>query len=55
MKAIVQARYGSPDVLRLTDVEMPVPGEGQVLVRVEAASVNARDWHLMRVTPTWRA
>jgi NADPH:quinone reductase-like Zn-dependent oxidoreductase len=51
MKAIVQARYGSPDVLRLTDVEMPVPGEGQVLVRVEAASVNARDWHLMRGDP----
>src|SRR5689334_19456545 len=51
MKAIVQDRYGSPEVLRLEDVDTPVPGDRDVLVRVHAASVNARDWHLMRGDP----
>src|SRR5262245_18294035 len=51
MKAIVQDRYGPPEVLRLDDVPEPVPGDGEVLVRVHAASVNARDWHLMRGDP----
>jgi NADPH:quinone reductase-like Zn-dependent oxidoreductase len=51
MKAIVHDRYGSPDVLRLEDVDPPVPGDHDVLVRVRAASVNARDWHLMRGDP----
>ena len=51
MKAIVQDRFGSPDVLRLDDVDQPVPGDRDVLVRVQAASVNARDWHLMRGDP----
>jgi len=40
MKAIVQTEYGPPDVLRLEDVEMPVPGDDEVLVEVHAASVN---------------
>jgi NADPH:quinone reductase-like Zn-dependent oxidoreductase len=43
MKAIVQDRYGSPDVLELTDIATPEPGEGEVLVRVRAAAVNAAD------------
>ena len=51
MKAIVQERYGSPDTLRLTDVDPPEPGSGEVLVRVRAASVNAADWHVMRGDP----
>jgi NADPH:quinone reductase-like Zn-dependent oxidoreductase len=51
MKAIVQDRYGSPDVLELREVEKPVPAAGEVLVRVRAATVNARDWHLMRGDP----
>jgi NADPH:quinone reductase-like Zn-dependent oxidoreductase len=51
MKAIVQDRYGSPDVLRLRDVEMPTIGDDGVLVRVRATSVNAMDWHLMRGRP----
>jgi NADPH:quinone reductase-like Zn-dependent oxidoreductase len=45
MKAIVNDTYGSPDVLRLDDVATPVPGDGEVLVRVEAAGVNRGDWH----------
>lgn len=51
MKAIVQEQYGSPDVLRLADVDLPVPAGNQVLVRVHAAAVNARDWHIMRGDP----
>jgi NADPH:quinone reductase-like Zn-dependent oxidoreductase len=51
MKAIVQDRYGSPDGLRLRDIDRPVVGDDDVLVRVRAASVNAADWHLMRRLP----
>jgi NADPH:quinone reductase-like Zn-dependent oxidoreductase len=51
MKAITQDRYGSPDVLELREVDTPAVGDEEVLVRVHAASVNARDWHLMRGDP----
>ncbi len=43
MKAIVVPRYGGPEVLSYEDVADPVPGEGEVLVRVEAASLNFAD------------
>lgn len=51
MKAIIQTRYGGPDVLRLADVDTPAPGDDEVLVRVHAAGVNIGDWHLMRAVP----
>jgi NADPH:quinone reductase-like Zn-dependent oxidoreductase len=51
MKAIVQAEYGSPDVLSLQEVDKPVITANGVLIRVRAASVNAGDWHLMRGDP----
>ena len=51
MKAIVQDRYGSPDVLEFRDVEPPAASGDEVLVRVHAASVNAYDWHVMRGDP----
>jgi NADPH:quinone reductase-like Zn-dependent oxidoreductase len=52
MKAIVQERYGPPgDVLELRDIEPPAMGDNQVLVRVEATSVNPADWHMMRGDP----
>ena len=50
-RAVTQTGYGGPEVLQVTDVPLPVPGAGEVLVRVHAASVNARDWHVMRGEP----
>jgi NADPH:quinone reductase-like Zn-dependent oxidoreductase len=51
MKAIVQDEYGSADVLRLEDVETPIAGRGEVLIRVAAASAFIGDWHVMTGTP----
>ncbi len=51
MRAIVRGTYGPPDVLHLDDVPVPALGDGDVLVRVRAASANAGDWHLLRGTP----
>lgn len=51
MKAIVIDRYGTPDVLRLEEVDTPVPGDGEVLVRVRASSVNPYDWHFLTGLP----
>jgi NADPH:quinone reductase-like Zn-dependent oxidoreductase len=51
MKAIVFYEYGSPDVLRLEEIEKPVAEDDQVLVKIHAASVNPLDWHSMRGEP----
>ncbi|WP_433291386.1 NAD(P)-dependent alcohol dehydrogenase [Actinoplanes sp. CA-030573] len=53
MRAVVYDRYGPPDVLRLEEVPRPVPGAGQVLVRVAATSVNLSDWETLRGTPAY--
>jgi NADPH:quinone reductase-like Zn-dependent oxidoreductase len=52
MKAIVQDRYGPPDeVLELRDVDQPVPGGDEVLVRVRAASLHVDVWHVVMGWP----
>ena len=51
MKAIVQDKYGSPDVLELQQIGKPVVKDGEVLVRVQAASAHAGDGHVMRGLP----
>lgn len=51
MKAIVQDRYGSADVLEFRDIEDPVVGEDDVLVRVHAAGCGPDVWHLMTGQP----
>jgi NADPH:quinone reductase-like Zn-dependent oxidoreductase len=51
MKAVVHHDYGSPEVLRLEEVEKPVPHDDQVLIRVRAASANPLDWHFLRGAP----
>jgi NADPH:quinone reductase-like Zn-dependent oxidoreductase len=51
MKAIVQDRFGSPDVLELREIDKPEVGDDDVLVRVHAASVNPADWYAMAGIP----
>ncbi|WP_370972009.1 NAD(P)-dependent alcohol dehydrogenase [Amycolatopsis sp. cg9] len=51
MKAIVQSRYGRPDLLEFRDVGRPSPGAGEVLVRVHAAGVDPGVWHLTTGQP----
>ena len=51
MKAIVQEVYGSAGTLRFGDIDMPVIGDGEVLVRVRAAGVDPGVWHLMTGRP----
>jgi NADPH:quinone reductase-like Zn-dependent oxidoreductase len=51
MQAIVRERYGSPEVLRLEDVELPSIGDEEVLVRVRAAGLDRGVWHIMAGLP----
>jgi NADPH:quinone reductase-like Zn-dependent oxidoreductase len=51
MKAIVQGRFGPPDVLQLADTDLPEVGADDVLVRVHAAALNPADWHILRGDP----
>lgn len=51
MKAIVYDRYGSPDVLRMEDIERPIPGDNEVLIKVHAVSINSWDWDMLTGAP----
>ena len=51
MRAAVQHRYGPPSVLEMSDVAVPEPGRGEVLVRVGAASVHPGDYFVMTGEP----
>lgn len=51
MKAMIYTHYGSPDVLRMTDMPVPTPKPGEVLVKIHAAAVNGADVHLLRGQP----
>ena len=51
MKAIIRDHYGSADVLRLSDVDVPEIGDEQVLVRVRAAGLDRGAWHVMAGLP----
>lgn len=51
MKAVVQEKFGSPDVLEVKEIPRPQVGHNEVLVRVRAASPNPWDWHFMRALP----
>lgn len=51
MKAIVSAKYGSPDVLEFKEVAKPTPQDDEVLVKIYAAGVNAADWRWLRGDP----
>ena len=51
MKAVVQDRYGGPEVLEFRDIDQPVPKDNEVLVKVQAAGVHRGDWHIMTGLP----
>ncbi|WP_432476160.1 NAD(P)-dependent alcohol dehydrogenase [Nocardioides sp. GXQ0305] len=51
MKAVVRERYGPPEVMRLADLPVPSPAQGQVRVRVVATSVNLSDWEGLTGSP----
>ncbi|MBV9449410.1 MAG: NAD(P)-dependent alcohol dehydrogenase [Streptosporangiaceae bacterium] len=51
MKAIAQERFGPPDVMRLSDLDLPEVGPNDVLIRVCAAALNPYDWHMLRGNP----
>ena len=48
MKAVVQDRYGPPEVLRIEEVERPVPKDDEILIRVRASTVTQTDTHVRR-------
>jgi len=48
MKAVVQDRYGPPEVLRIEEVERPVPRDDEILIRVRASTVTQTDTHARR-------
>src|SRR3954454_18500787 len=55
MKAVVQDRYGPPDVLRVDDVPRPVPKDDEILIRVRAATVSQSDARVRAAHPFfWR-
>jgi NADPH:quinone reductase-like Zn-dependent oxidoreductase len=51
VKAIVYYEYGGPDVLRCEEIDKPAPADGEVLLKIRAASLNPYDWHFMRGEP----
>jgi NADPH:quinone reductase-like Zn-dependent oxidoreductase len=51
MKAIVYQDFGSPDSLRCEEIDKPIPGDNEVLIKIRAASVNPLDWKLMKGGP----
>ena len=53
MKAVVYDRYGGPEMLKLSDIELPEPAAGEIRVKVLACAVNLSDWEHLTGSPLW--
>ncbi len=53
MQAMVYSKYGPPEVLQIKEVEKPIPGDNEVLIKIYAVSLNASDWELLRGKPLY--
>ena len=51
MKAVLQTKYGSPDVLKFVELDKPFPKHDQALIRVQAIGLNMADWRLLTGNP----
>ena len=51
MKSIVYSNYGSPDVIRMTEMQKPAPADDQVLIKNHAVSINSWDWDTLTGRP----
>jgi NADPH:quinone reductase-like Zn-dependent oxidoreductase len=51
MQVLTARRYGATEVLAMEELPVPTPGPGELLLRVEASSLNALDWHFLTGTP----
>ncbi len=51
MKAAMFFKYGSPEEIKIKEIDKPATKDGEVLIQIKAASVNAYDWHLIKAAP----